>query len=90
MFEGLSIWEDEAFRQLQGTYPVISLSFLGVEADSYEKVYADIKYVIKDLFRRHEFLMDSDKFTQHDRDSFSRIADGDVDESTITRALLFV
>ena len=27
LFEGLSIWEEEKYRQLQGTYPVISLSF---------------------------------------------------------------
>ena len=25
-FEGLSIWEEERFRKLQGTYPVISIS----------------------------------------------------------------
>ena len=24
LFEGLSIWEEEKYRQLQGTYPVIS------------------------------------------------------------------
>ena len=27
LFEGLSIWEDEKYRALQGTYPVISLSY---------------------------------------------------------------
>ncbi|MBQ2885488.1 MAG: AAA family ATPase, partial [Alphaproteobacteria bacterium] len=27
LFEGLSIWEEEKYRELQGTYPVISLSF---------------------------------------------------------------
>ena len=27
LFEGLSIWQNENYRQIQGTYPVISLSF---------------------------------------------------------------
>ena len=27
LFEGLSIWEDEEYRKIQGTYPVIFLSF---------------------------------------------------------------
>ena len=27
LFEGLSIWQEEKYRELQGTYPVISLSF---------------------------------------------------------------
>ena len=31
LFEGLSIWETEKYRKLQGTYPVISLSFANVK-----------------------------------------------------------
>ena len=35
LFEGLSIWNDEKYRQLQGTYPVISLSFANVKEQDY-------------------------------------------------------
>ena len=35
LFEGLSIWEDEEYRKLQGTYPVISLSFARVKETNY-------------------------------------------------------
>lgn len=35
LFEGLSIWEREEYRKLQGTYPVISLSFAGVKEKDY-------------------------------------------------------
>ena len=31
LFEGLSIWEEEKYRTLQGTYPVISLSFARIK-----------------------------------------------------------
>ncbi len=31
LFEGLSIWQDEKYRNLQGTYPVISLSFANIK-----------------------------------------------------------
>ena len=31
LFEGLSIWEDEKYKQLQGTYPVINLSFASIK-----------------------------------------------------------
>ena len=37
LFEGLDVWKDEKFRELQGTYPVIFLSFAGVKQDTYEK-----------------------------------------------------
>ena len=31
LFEGLAIWEEETYRELQGTYPVINLSFANVK-----------------------------------------------------------
>ena len=31
LFEGLSIWAKEEYRNIQGTYPVISLSFANVK-----------------------------------------------------------
>lgn len=36
LFEGLSIWKNEAYREIQGTYPVISLSFANIKETSYE------------------------------------------------------
>ena len=35
LFQGLSIWEEEKYRELQGTYPVISLSFAGIKETNY-------------------------------------------------------
>lgn len=43
LFEELSVWEDERYRQIQGTYPVISLSFAGIKADNVQ----DAKFVYK-------------------------------------------
>ena len=31
LFEGLSIWKEDAYRALQGSYPVISVSFARVK-----------------------------------------------------------
>ena len=36
LFEGLSVWEDEQYRNLQGSYPVIFLSFANVKETSYK------------------------------------------------------
>ena len=35
LFEGLSIWQDETYRKLQGTYPVICLSFANIKEDNF-------------------------------------------------------
>jgi len=45
LFEGLSIWGEERYRQLQGTYPVIFMSFAGVKADNIKDVKAAVKIV---------------------------------------------
>ena len=36
LFEGLSIWKEEKYRELQGTYPVIYLSFAGIRPGNYK------------------------------------------------------
>ena len=35
LFKGLSIWQDETYRKLQGTYPVIFISFAGIKETSF-------------------------------------------------------
>lgn len=50
LFEGLSIWNEEEYRNLQGTYPVISLSFARVKETNYAvkrggMFFADIKQI---------------------------------------------
>lgn len=39
LFEGLDVWKYEKYHQLQGTYPVIFLSFASVKAGTYENAY---------------------------------------------------
>ena len=63
LFEGLSVWEDEKYRQLQGTYPVIFLSFADVKQRKYEDAVTKIKRIIVDLFSQFEQLYASDKLT---------------------------
>ena len=38
LFKNLSIWQEEKYRNLQGTYPVISLSFANIKENTYEAV----------------------------------------------------
>ena len=36
LFENLSIWQEEKYRNLQGTYPVINLSFANIKEETFE------------------------------------------------------
>ncbi len=90
LFEGLSIWNHEQFRKLQGTYPVISVSFLNIKGDCFDETYSKIRTLFMNVFRRAEFLMDSDIFSPRDRDYFFSFADGNADRGQLTTALGFL
>ncbi len=59
VFENLNIWRDEKFRKLQGTIPVISLTFAGIKCDTYEDTVTRMKRVIIQLYEEYEFLKNS-------------------------------
>ena len=75
LFEGLSIWEDEKYRELQGTYPVISLSFANVKENGYEKVRYRICQILRDLYVQNYFLLDGDLLSPGEKDYFNRISE---------------
>lgn len=73
LFEGLEIWKDEKYRQLQGTYPVICFSFAGVKAGNMKDMKAMVKIVIANLYGRYREILKSDKFDENDREAFSAV-----------------
>ena len=87
LFEGLSIWEDEKYRQLQGTYPVISLSFAGVKETDYITTKEKICQILTNLYVKYEFLRDSDVLTETDRRYFDRVLFQNMSESDISFTL---
>ena len=60
LFEGLCIWEHEQYRQIQGTYPVIFLSFAGIKEDNFLLTKEKICKLIQSLFIDFEYLLDSE------------------------------
>ena len=81
LFEGLEIWEDEKFRKLQGTYPVIFLSFAGVKQDTYEKTRKSLNALIAKYYKQFSWLKDTDKFTDSDR-AYWKSVNEDMDDPT--------
>ena len=86
LFEGLSIWEEEKYRKLQGEYPVISLSFADVKQTNYIDAVKMIKFIISDAFREYRDIMQSDRFTETDRERFEMV-NPTMDDVTAQRAL---
>jgi len=81
LFEGLSIWKDEKYRRLQGTRPVISLSFANVKGTNYQDTRAKICQLLASEYARCDFLLEGDCLNEQEKDTFLRksIDMGDVD-----------
>lgn len=57
VFEGLSIWKEEKYRELQGTCPVIFLSFADIKANSFALAREKICMLIREIYSRYDFLL---------------------------------
>ena len=81
LFEGLDIWKDASFRELQGTYPVIFMTFAGVKGRNYEEATAGIKKQIVKLFSQYSYLKDDDRFDDNEKQAFADVKEkmNDVD-----------
>lgn len=73
LFENLRIWKEEKYRSLQGTYPVISLSFANVKENSYQDTKKRICQIITDVYNKHAFILQSGLLTEEEEGYFRRI-----------------
>ncbi len=86
LFQDLSIWQEETYRKLQGTYPVISLTFAGVKENSYWKTRKRINQIFVNLYADYRFLLESDVLTEAEKEYFKSVSI-DMDEVTAAAAL---
>ena len=73
LFEELDIWKDEEYRELQGTYPVIFLSFADIKADNFKDTKNDLVSVINDAYKQHSYLLKSDKLTEAEKNMYEQL-----------------
>ena len=76
LFEGLDIWKEEKYRKLQGTYPVIFLSFAKIKQNTYKDAIAGIKRIICDEIQKYIFLKNWDGLTDEEKNNLRNITYG--------------
>lgn len=86
LFENLDIWKDEKYRCLQGTYPVISLSFAGVKEKDYQNARKKICQLLTKLYAENAFLLESNLLYETDKAYFRRVCEN-MDDSDASLAL---
>ena len=89
LFEGLAIWQEEKFRALQGTYPVISLSFANIKETTYQNTRGKICQMLAELYASCEFLLDGNTMAENDRVFFKSVS-VEMDDVTATLAIHYL
>ena len=89
LFEGLSVWEEERYKSLQGTYPVIAVSFAEIKETNYPNVRRRINHILTGLYARNYYLMESDALTSADKRYFESVREdmGDVEAAMALQKL---
>ena len=90
LFEGRKVWEDERMRLLQGTYPVILMSFAGVKSGyvkgeetrqkNVDAVKTTVKQLLSDTYTKYRYIMQSEKFDDNDREFYASVNDNMTDK----------
>ena len=86
LFEGLFIWKEEKYQRLQGTYPVISMSFARIKETDYKTVRKKICQQLTDLYAKYSFLLAEDILYETEQEYFKRV-NVDMDDADATIAL---
>ncbi|MBQ3665962.1 MAG: AAA family ATPase [Lachnospiraceae bacterium] len=76
LFEGLNIWKYEKYRKLQGTYPVISMSFAGLKDDRCSEAIYSICDLIREQYGLHEELMTSEILSEEEKNIYKQMKTG--------------
>ncbi|MFR5091836.1 MAG: hypothetical protein ACLTDR_07325 [Adlercreutzia equolifaciens] len=90
LFEGLSIWDadDGRYREHQGAYPVIYISFNPVKKRCWEDAWGALNQLIVWEYIRHGYLSDSAELNEQERAYFDRVADGVAADGDIESSLI--
>ena len=57
LFEGLLIWEDETYQQLQGMYPVVFISFAGIKENTFSEARKSMCRTIEEQYNKNDYLL---------------------------------
>lgn len=98
LFEGLSIWREKSadvkspggdykYRKLQGTWPVIALSFAKVKETSFLGTRKRICQIITDLYNKFDFLLESDVLNENEKISYRKVS-ADMEDFLAADSLL--
>jgi len=91
LFRELKIWQaGERYTKEQGKYPVVAITLKDVKFDSYSNCLEKIKSIMAEEFKRHKYLLESDKIDTFDKKIFEQIVNEEASEVKISESISFL
>ena len=70
LFTGLEIWQYEEYRKLQGTWPIVFLTFADIKQSNYELAIEKIRSSIADVYQKYDFLLTENILKDYEKEYF--------------------
>ncbi len=86
LFEGLSIWQEERYRQMQGTWPVLSISFARVKENTFREARRSICRIIEEQYNKNEYLLAGNLLNEKERAFYQEVT-ADMSDETAAASL---
>lgn len=86
LFQDLGIWENEKYRKIQGTYPVIFISFAGIKESTYAGARESMCRTIEEQFNKYDRLLNGELLNEREK-AFCRSISTDMSDSTAAASL---
>ncbi len=87
-FSDKAIWKcGPEYREHQGKYPVIFLTFKDVKYDSWEATFTRIAELLQEEFGRHSELKNSDKLEEYEKAYYRKVLDAKANEVELSGSL---
>lgn len=88
LFDGLKISEHyDELAMYRNTHPVITLSLKCAKQGSYARAFYNIKYEIREQFKKYRYVWESDRVDKEDRDNAEAVMKSDADEEVIGNSI---
>lgn len=80
LFQGLKIWEKKfpdgnyRYRKIQGTYPVLFISFAGIKDNTYAGARENMCRVIEEQYNKHDYLLDGELLNEKEKSFYQKVS----------------
>ncbi len=89
-FDGLEISNHPEYEKFKNAFPVMYLDLKDVKAQTYEEHISIMKGILRDLFDKHRYLLDSECMHDDDKMIFSQVLTMTIDRSLIAYCMKFL